>query len=118
MRISDWSSDVCSSDLGSRGVGVAEESSLVVEGRQRERGEGVGAGRRLLGLRLAGPEARAIVAVEGDAAAALAQPLQQGKEPLTALGVENPEGDGREVDKVEAGEALGDRKSTRLNSRH
>src|SRR3546814_3578790 len=52
--------------------------------------------RSLLGLRLAGPEARAIVAVEGDAAAALAQPLQQGKEPLTALGVENPEGDGRE----------------------
>src|SRR3546814_18927663 len=66
--------------------------------------------RSLLGLRLAGPEARAIVAVEGDAAAALAQPLQQGKEPLTALGVENPEGDGREVDKVEAGEALGQRR--------
>src|SRR3546814_16945022 len=133
MRISDWSSDVCSSDLllgsgpgkagsevgavegvpgggrvnrlhalldrhgdggasgkadeagilpclhrhlldpegveaaqGSRGVGVAEESSLVVEGRQRERGEGVGAGSRLLGLRPAGPEARALVAVEGD----------------------------------------------------
>src|SRR3546814_14442351 len=66
--------------------------------------------RSLLGLRLAGPEARAIVAVEGDAAAALAQPLQQGKEPLTALGVETPEGGGREVDQVEAGEALGQRR--------
>src|SRR3546814_1651147 len=59
--------------------------------------------------RRSGPESRASVAVEGHATAALARPRQQGKEPLTALGVENPKGDGRRVNKVEAGEAVGQR---------
>src|SRR3546814_8897847 len=37
MRISDWSSDVCSSDLG-RGVGRVDRSSLSADGRADDRG--------------------------------------------------------------------------------
>src|SRR3546814_106804 len=37
MRISDWSSDVCSSDLG-RGVGRVDRSSLSADGRAYDRG--------------------------------------------------------------------------------
>src|SRR3546814_5825624 len=104
MRISDWSSDVCSSDLGEipevvsllRVVGVMEETRaalLRVEGRDL-------AAQPLL-----------VLDEEGDQLRARLRDLVRGKRVRV---VEHPDRlDGRRVDRV-----LIDRKSTRLNSSH
>src|SRR3546814_10232033 len=104
MRISDWSSDVCSSDL----VRSASVSALVI--RERARGEAMVSILQLqearTGVRMVDPFAGAPKFIETDPA-----------------GLVVPLGEVREDDREMAsaghhGIGLVDRKSTRLNSSH
>src|SRR3546814_10911415 len=101
MRISDWSSDVCSSDLAA-GAGEAVAVDLVQVGRHLDVREILGESAEVL------PVDRA------------ASPLQQsGARQQVAAGAQRPHGGAlprRPAQKAE--DPLIDRKSTRLNSSH
>src|SRR3546814_10456023 len=106
MRISDWSSDVCSSDLPDRDahqiVGDAERLLAAVRYRQMRHRGGV-AGQRL-------------GAAEADRELGDPERIEKGETLLlAALDVER---EGRARAGAVAAEDIGDRKSTRLNSSH
>src|SRR3546814_4477768 len=102
MRISDWSSDVCSSDLGgrveARGAHVDGDLFVVAFVQHQDAGGDFGAQRIAAGQALFVHEA-------DEAARAVAAVLDFG-----AVGVEDAV--------AEVGVGMGDRKSTRLNSSH
>src|SRR3546814_10591655 len=106
MRISDWSSDVCSSDLDRRHV--------VVDAEAPPPGEIALAGIEYLSIDAAGPDADVVVHP------LLAEQLGHrigGREDGVAAAIETPEGGLDE--RFQEGEAvIADRKSTRLNSSH
>src|SRR3546814_6095213 len=97
MRISDWSSDVCSSDLNETTAIITEIDDDVGDALRTEIGEGV----RQLAVRRRDEGAQVQIAI---AAAALA-------DHLGAVAVRN------RVERI-VGLGDGDRKSTRLNSSH
>src|SRR3546814_10290109 len=114
MRISDWSSDVCSSDLGGDQFGGGL-FALVLDQLLRRRRRGVGGERnRDLGaFAVERPVAIGTQVVAGEVAGDLAQPGQEAGRVLQALEVLP----GREEGVL--GDVLaGDRKRTRLNSSH
>src|SRR3546814_7578779 len=112
MRISDWSSDVCSSDLAAHAVGVAVDAAPGHDVARHARGL---AGRRpdhecLAPLHAADGER----AAEPAAFAGQLVRVRVGHElhPREAVGLEEALAAGK------AGEGGADRKSTRLNSSH
>src|SRR3546814_10072858 len=98
MRISDWSSDVCSSDLGLYHRQRREEREAEAEGHDQLAGLGGGA----MEIGEGEPEERVSRTWEpgGDPADQPAERRQQEQEPKRG------------------GDEAGDRKSTRLNSSH
>ena len=84
---------------------LAEERHLVVEGGQADVGQRPEGGDLAAGGGGVGPEAGAVVGVEGDPAAAAAVAVEEGGEGGAGLGGEDGEGDAGEVDEVEAVEA-------------
>src|SRR3546814_8663052 len=115
MRISDWSSDVCSSDLGD-----VEAARGHVGGHQHACLAGLEQVQRLLPLRLA------LVAVDRDGAQAGG--LELFGEAVAAVlglaehqhlvGVAAAQDLDQQVALARAVDRMGDRKSTRLNSSH
>src|SRR3546814_5829647 len=104
MRISDWSSDVCSSDLAVDRRCAVSEYFDALHGRQRdgvEVGAGAGGERRL----------RSAVAVDQHERTLAAEAAQVGER--TGLGRA-----ARLRAELADGAEVGDRKSTRLNSSH
>src|SRR3546814_1531537 len=105
MRISDWSSDVCSSDLI---ADLPDPTGILVHQRRvRQRVGGIGVVEIALAIAAPDrefPEARQPLQIESMAVALVAQ----------AIGVEQVERRRAEARRV----IIGDRKSTRLNSSH
>src|SRR3546814_9318956 len=117
MRISDWSSDVCSSDLG---FALSGELRLAVERAPAQRAGERGDGQRRI-------EAAAVerASARGDGAVDVAVPAGGEIARVEAVegGVELPAGRRLPCDvaaRIEraAGRGRADRKSTRLNSSH
>src|SRR3546814_2970283 len=120
MRISDWSSDVCSSDLQQIDARLVVHAGIEeqVAGHQR---------RRLLPLHVESDAAIAAPVIGNGAAAVRNDEPELGK-PLEEVGAQQlHEGGGIRIDVVRAGEMevriagvadMEDRKSTRLNSSH
>src|SRR3546814_7217723 len=108
MRISDWSSDVCSSDLEVQLVVVVEEPDLAVGGVMQRVGV---LGGHLQEVVVAGVDAHAVVDVLGEPRLRLAVALQ-------AHHLEADHQAIADAVAVAGGEVGVDRKSTRLNSSH
>src|SRR3546814_6565003 len=112
MRISDWSSDVCASDLGARhDVGGHAEMFIGVKM----------AGARDAALDLVEYEHQ--VALVANVAQRLEEGLRRGADTALALNRLDEETRTIVIDEVERGvdvveRRIGDRKSTRLNSSH
>src|SRR3546814_10648269 len=103
MRISDWSSDVCSSDLLERAVGCPHHAGdLNRHGPLADIGEGIGAA-RIVAEELAAALGREIIGFEPVLA-------NQHRIERTATDIRD------EAREVPRNLRTGDRKSTRLNS--
>src|SRR3546814_17374727 len=66
MRISDWSSDVCSSDLGHRQTGAERLADVPQSLAARNRQLGANARHRLVAVNAAGPHDDLIQAITAD----------------------------------------------------
>src|SRR3546814_6565809 len=112
MRISDWSSDVCSSDLEGVGRDAADRRGAIGEGVGRKDAREIGVAS--VGARADAPVAAAcqrcsqtaVVAVMGDSAA------------IVERGVQHRAPFGRDGSRYRSKMTGRDRKSTRLNSSH
>src|SRR3546814_10098621 len=111
MRISDWSSDVCSSDLraGARGIDLH-----LVEGALLEAGEGSDAERA---DRIAGRSRRVVADDEAAPRAGAADP-GPAHDGCDRAADRTVDGEPAFLDHGRAREAVVDRKRTRLNSSH
>src|SRR3546814_10515730 len=116
MRISDWSSDVCSSDLAL--LSAALEAQLLADGGQRERCPILllSVLRDCIDLRAAllagGREVPADLGLRIEGMAAMLRLLQHGDGGLALFNGSN------EGEDLQIGLILQDRKSTRMNSSH
>src|SRR3546814_1608132 len=117
MRISDWSSDVCSSDLELGAVGFPEAGDPAVEAALLDQlvGAGLALLRRCVGAR------RLVVLGDRPAIAEQCDRRRAVIEHDAAVGVGEPQGQGIVLDQgaelqLVLAQRLLDRKSTRLNS--
>src|SRR3546814_10095906 len=109
MRISDWSSDVCSSDLPDHALG----RKLMPRGCGSIVSFGVKGGRKAGAKFIEACRLASHLANVGDAKTMVIHPASTTHQQMTA---EQPQASGVGEDMVRL--SVGDRKSTRLNSRH